>query len=141
MKRKSWHQYFSDIAELVSTRGTCDRKQVGAVIVKDKRILATGYNGSMPGSGHCDEEGHLMENNHCVRTLHAEVNAIAQCAKYGISCDGSTLYCNTLPCWNCFKAIVSAGIKEIYYNSDYCAELKGNVFQFAKELGIKVVKL
>jgi len=142
MSRVSLHKYFSDIAELVSRRGTCDRKQVGAILVKDKRILATGYNGSMPGAGHCDDIQHLMENDHCVRTIHAEVNAIAQCAKYGISCDGAILYCNTFPCWNCFKTVVSAGIKEIYYTSDYeNAELKDNVFKYANMLNIDLIKL
>ena len=141
MERKNWHEYFSDIAELVSHRATCDRKRVGAIIVKDKRILATGYNGSIPGSEHCDDVGHLMENNHCVRTIHAEVNAIAQCAKYGISCQGATLYCNTSPCWNCFKTIVSAGIREIYYGDNYTSELKKNVKKYAKKLGVKLEKL
>jgi len=139
--RINWHQYFMDIAEKVSERSTCDRKHVGAIIVKDKRILATGYNGSLPNSEHCDDAGHLLENNHCVRTLHAEINAIVQCAKYGISCQGATLYCNTLPCWNCFKTVVSAGISKIYYSTDYNAELKSNVFEYSKKLNINLIKL
>ena len=131
-----------DIADMVSRRGSCDRKQVGCILVKDKRIIATGYNGSMSGSQHCDDVGHLMENGHCVRTIHAEVNAIAQCAKYGSNCEGSTCYCNTLPCWNCFKLLVNAGIVQIYYKDAYAnAELKGHVFQFSKELRVPVVKI
>ena len=131
-KRPSWHKYFSDLTSVIATRGTCDRKQVGAIIVKDRRILATGYNGSIQDTDHCDDVGHLMENNHCVRTIHAEVNAIAQCAKYGISCNGATLYCNTLPCWNCFKTIVNAGIEAIYYTSSYNSENKDKIFAFLK---------
>ena len=136
------HKYFMDIADMVSRRGSCDRKQVGCILVKDKRIIATGYNGSMTKADHCDDVGHLMENGHCVRTIHAEVNAIAQCAKYGSDCEGSTCYCNTLPCWNCFKLLVNAGVRQIYYKDAYAnAELKGHVFQFSKELGIPVVKI
>ena len=140
-KRTSIHKYFMDIANLVSTRGTCDRKQVGCILVKDKRVIATGYNGSITGAEHCDDVGHLMDNDHCVRTVHGEINAIAQCAKYGISCEGATAYCNTLPCWNCFKALANAGVIHIYYKDSYNAELKGNVFKFSKELEIPVVKV
>ena len=130
-----------DIAKQVATRGTCDRKQVGCILVKDKRIIATGYNGSMSGADHCDDVGHLMEDGHCVRTVHAEINALAQCAKYGVSCDGATAYCNTYPCWNCFKALVNAGIKSIYYSDSYPAQYKDKVLHFSKELGIPVVKI
>jgi dCMP deaminase len=130
-----------NIAKQVATRGTCDRKQVGAVIVKDRRILASGYNGSMSGAEHCDDIGHLMINDHCVRTVHAEINALAQCARYGIGCDGGSIYVNTFPCWNCFKAMVNAGIKEIYYDSSYAAENKELVFKYSNELNIKIVRI
>ena len=140
-KRASVHNYFMDIAKKVSERGTCDRKQVGCILVKDKRIIATGYNGSMSGADHCDEVGHLMEDGHCIRTVHAEINALAQCAKYGASCDGATCYCNTYPCWNCFKALVNAGVKAIYYSDSYDAQYKDKVIKFAKDLDIPIVKI
>jgi len=139
--RVDWDSYFMLIAEQVATRGTCERKQVGCVLVKDKQIISTGYNGSIAGSDHCDDIGHLMENGHCVRTIHAEVNAVAQCAKHGISCEGTTCYCNTLPCWNCFKTLVNAGVKKIFYRDEYSAELKNHVFTFSKELDIPVIRL
>ena len=139
--RVDWDSYFMLIAEQVATRGTCDRKQVGCVLVRDKRIIATGYNGSVSGSEHCDDIGHLMENSHCVRTIHAEVNAVAQCAKHGVSCEGATCYSNTLICWNCFKTLVNAGVKKILYRDEYTAELKNHVFKFAKELGIPIIRI
>lgn len=119
MTRPSWDEYFMRQCDLIATRATCDRKHVGAIIVRDRRILATGYNGSLPGLAHCDEIGHMMEDGHCVRTVHAEVNAVAQAAKAGVRLEGATLYCNTFPCWNCFKVVVSAGIAEIVYDDEY----------------------
>lgn len=134
--RDDWDTYFMKIADLVSSRATCDRKHVGAVIVKDRRILATGYNGSIPGMPHCDDVGHMMDDGHCVRTIHAEVNAVAQAANMGTGVKGATMYCNTLPCWNCFKTIVSSGISEIVWQSDYPAEGKDRVLQAGKRLGV-----
>src|SRR6478752_7299854 len=90
--RGSWDVYFMRIARDVATRATCDRKLVGAVIVRDKNILATGYNGSIRGLGHCDDEGHMMEEGHCVRTIHAEANAVIQAAKNGIRIEAATIY-------------------------------------------------
>lgn len=136
MMRDDWDTYFMKIADLVSSRATCDRKHVGAVIVRDNRILATGYNGSIPGMPHCDDVGHMMDDGHCVRTIHAEVNAIAQAAKMGLSVDGAAMYCNTLPCWNCFKTIVSSGIAKIVWQSDYPAEGKDRVMEAGKRLGV-----
>jgi len=107
------------IATQVATRATCERKHVGAVIVKDRIALSMGYNGSIKGTDHCDDAGHLMEDGHCVRTVHAEVNAIVQAAKNGISIDGSTMYITCNPCWNCFKTITNAGIKKIIYGEFY----------------------
>ena len=108
-----------DIAYLVSSRSTCDRKHVGAVIVRDRNILSTGYNGSMSGVMHCDDIGHDIEDGHCVRTIHAEVNAIAQAAKHGINISGATMYVTASPCWNCFKLIANSGIKRIIYAEKY----------------------
>jgi dCMP deaminase len=163
-KRPSWDKYFMNLAEQVSTRGTCDRKQVGAVLVLDKRVIATGYNGSISGQPHCSDPevffkctrcgeqydtdwkldhcfkmycrgsliekhgGHDMEDGHCIRTIHAEINALADAAKRGVSVDGATLYCNTLPCWPCFKALMSAGITRIVYRDPYRQKLKDRIF-------------
>ena len=107
--RVSWDEYFMNIAREVSTRSTCDRKFVGAVIVRDKSILATGYNGSIRGLPHCDEEGHLMEDGHCVRTVHAEANAIVQAARNGVRVEGAHIYVTASPCWGCFRLIANAG--------------------------------
>jgi len=133
--RPDWTTYFLQIAEAVATRSTCDRKYVGAVLVRDKAILATGYNGSIAGMPHCDEIGHLMEDNHCVRTVHAESNAVAQAARNGIRLEGSTLYCTTSPCWLCFKLLVNAGIKAIVYQEFYRDD---RIFAAAKQLGIEL---
>ncbi|MGB5374209.1 MAG: dCMP deaminase family protein, partial [Polyangiales bacterium] len=115
MGRASWDQYFMDIAVVVATRSTCPRKHVGSVIVRDKTILSTGYNGSVRGLPHCDEVGHMMVDGHCVRTIHAEVNAIIQAAKNGSRIDGASIYVTASPCWNCFKAICNVGIKRIIF--------------------------
>ena len=90
--RVSWEKYFMNIAQEVSSRSTCDRKHVGAVIVRGKTILSTGYNGSIKGLDHCDDVGHEMHNDHCIRTIHAEANAIVQAAKHGINIDQSEIY-------------------------------------------------
>ena len=117
--RKTWNNYFMDIATLVATRATCDRKHVGAVIVRNKNILSTGYNGSVAGTPHCQEEGHQMFEGHCVRTIHAEINAISQAAKHGTSILNADMYITTRPCWNCFKVVANSGIKNIYYLESY----------------------
>ena len=108
-----------DMANAASTRSTCDRKHVGVVIVKNRIVLATGYNGSIRGQPHCSDVGHLLVNNHCVRTVHAETNAIAQAARNGAAIDGATLYTNTVPCWECFRVLANTGISSIIYDSDY----------------------
>lgn len=137
--RPSWDSYFIRLAHEVSTRGTCDRKKVGCVLVLDRRIISAGYNGSPPGMPHCDDTdvGHDMLNGNCVRTIHAEQNAITQAAKFGTPLQGASAYVNTFPCWNCMKVLVGAGIKEIYYDDEYrndervreCAEKLGIVLQ------------
>jgi len=136
MPRPTWDEYFMNIAKQAATRSTCDRKSVGALIVKNNQILATGYNGSLKGSKHCDEIGHLMEGSHCVRTVHAEANAIVQAAYHGISINGSTLYSTASPCFNCFKLMVNSGIKRIIFGEFYRDE---KIFEFAKEIGIELV--
>lgn len=117
--RQPWNDYFMDMAVHVSSRSTCDRLHVGAVFVKDTRVLATGYNGALPGRKHCQEIGCLMHNNHCVRTVHAETNAIAQAAQHGVSLQDSTLYVNYLPCISCYAIVLAAGCKAVYYKEQY----------------------
>ena len=137
--RASWDEYFMNIAREVSTRSTCDRKFVGAVIVRDKSILATGYNGSIRGLPHCDEEGHLMEDGHCVRTVHAEANAIVQAApqrrahrRRGASTS------RRRPCWGCFRLIANAGIGRIAFGEFY---RDPRIFEVATRLGIELVDM
>ena len=137
-ERVSWEEYFMNIAREVATRSTCDRKHVGAVIVRGKTILATGYNGSIRGLAHCDDVGHEMVNTHCVRTIHAEANAIAQSARHGIRLEDSEIYVTASPCYDCFKLIANAGINKIYFGEFYRDE---QIMEHAKELGIELVDL
>lgn len=118
-KRPSWDEYFLKLAALVSERATCPRMHCGCVLVKDKRILSTGYNGSIPGEEHCEDIGCQIVDDHCIRTIHAEMNAILQCSVHGISAKGSTAYVTNMPCLNCAKALVTAGIERIVIFSDY----------------------
>lgn len=126
------------IAREVSTRSTCGRKNVGALIVRDKNILSTGYNGSIRGMPHCDEVGHDMRDGHCVRTVHAEANAIIQAARHGVRIEGADIYTTASPCWECFKLIINAGIIRIYYGEFYREEKS---FAIAKELGIELLQI
>jgi dCMP deaminase len=116
--RPSWDEYFLSIAREVATRATCLRRSVGAVIVRDRRILCTGYNGSPPGQPHCTEVGCLMEDGRCIRTLHAEQNAITQAALHGVSTRGATLYCTCRPCHVCARMIVGAGLMRVVFFGD-----------------------
>jgi len=133
--RSTWETYFMRIALQVATRSTCNRKHIGAVIVRDKTILSTGYNGSIRGLPHCDEVDHLMENGHCVRTVHAEANAIAQAAKNGIRLEGAELYITASPCWTCFKLLANAGIIKINFGEFYRDE---RIFEAAKMANIEL---
>jgi dCMP deaminase len=117
--RPDWDTYFLDIATVVAKRSTCDRAAVGAVIVRDKRMLTTGFNGSPSGQPHCDDIGHLLVNGHCVRTIHAELNAIIQAALHGISLKGSTCYLTHFPCHGCAKALSNAGVVRVVYKEPY----------------------
>jgi dCMP deaminase len=121
--RQSWDRYFLDLAEDVSTRATCDRLHVGCVLVRDKRIIATGYNGAISGQAHCDEVGHLLVDGHCKRTIHAELNALLQCSKYGISTNDTTAYITHYPCQDCMKMLNQAGVKRVVYLHHYKNEL------------------
>ncbi|MFN2114115.1 MAG: deoxycytidylate deaminase [Anaerolineae bacterium] len=117
--RPDWDTYFMDIARAVASRSTCDRATVGAVLVRDKRILTTGFNGSPSGQEHCDDVGHLLVNGHCVRTIHAELNAIIQAALHGISLRGATCYVTHFPCHGCAKALANSGLARLVYGEPY----------------------
>ena len=136
--RVGWHTYFMNIARQAATRSTCDRKHVGAVIVRDKTILSTGYNGSIRGMPHCDDVGHLMQAGHCVATVHAEANAMIQAAKNGVRIDGAEIYTTASPCWDCFKLVANAGIRTVYYGEFYREERSIRV---ARQLGIDLIDL
>ena len=136
--RVTWPTYFMNIAKEVATRSTCDRKHVGAVIVRDKTILSTGYNGSIKGLPHCNDAGHEMVDGHCIRTTHAEANAIVQAAKNGVEIDKAEIYVTASPCYNCFKLIANAGIQAIYYDEFYRDE---HILARADEAGIQLVSL
>jgi dCMP deaminase len=119
VERISWDQYFMAQSHLLALRSTCTRLSVGATIVRDKRIIAGGYNGSIAGGDHCIDKGCYVIDHHCVRTIHAEMNAILQCAKFGVPSAGAEIYVTHFPCLQCCKAIIQAGIKTVYYAEDY----------------------
>lgn len=162
MSRPTWDKFFMNIARTTAERATCDRKHVGCVIVRDNVQLTGGYNGSMRGDQHCDDVGHLMEGteiairvveqelppsllanvqpelterlSHCVRTVHAEANAIALAAREGIALRGATMYVTAFPCWNCFKLAVNAGIVRIIYGEVYRQEDQQRVVEHSRYL-------
>jgi dCMP deaminase len=143
--RPSWDRYFLDLVDQVASRATCDRGRSGCVVVRDKRILCTGYVGSPPGTPHCDEAGHELrrmldedgtERRHCVRTVHAEQNAICQAARYGLSLQGTTLYCTMEPCRVCAMLIVSVGITRVVAKRRYQAG--GDTRALFREVGIEL---
>ena len=146
MNRPSWEEYFMDITALVAKRSTCIRRSVGAVIVKDKRILSTGYNGAPSGIAHCTEVGCLRESllvpsgerHELCRGIHAEQNAIIQAAYHGVSIKDAALFCTNLPCSICTKMIINAGIKTIYYQDGYADPMSLEMFG---EAGVRVVEI
>ena len=146
--RPTWDEYFSQMVELVGARATCDRGRSGCVIVKDKRVLCTGYVGSPMGTAHCDEDGHEMhtvlqddgtQSRHCIRTSHAEQNALSNAARFGVATDGATLYCHMTPCYTCAKMLINAGIKKIVSNLDYHGGARSK--EILKEAGVEFVLL
>lgn len=146
MSRPDWHSYFMNIAKVVATRATCDRKHVGAVIVRDRQILSTGYNGAPKGLPDCDSVGHLlMEINgrkSCCRVAHAEVNAIAQAARNGVSIEGATLYTTLSSCYDCAKVIINAGIACVVFGEVYASARSGDTpltSDFLREAKIMVI--
>ncbi|RJR31652.1 dCMP deaminase [Candidatus Parcubacteria bacterium] len=135
--RPTWDDYFMALAKIVATRSTCDRLHAGAVLVKDKRIIATGYNGSPKGLKHCDDVGHLLEDGHCVRTIHAEHNVLLQAAIQGsTSTAGSTLYSLYNPCIHCAKYVVACGIRRAVIGKIYRNDKS---VDYLREAGIEVV--
>jgi len=129
-ERPSWDIYFSNLVDEVAKRATCNRGRSGCIIVKDKRIMCTGYVGTPPGFPHCDDAGHLLKKvmdengnikQHCVRTIHAEQNAICQAARFGIPLEGTTIYCTMEPCRTCALLIVSVGVKKVVAKKKYHA--------------------
>lgn len=147
-KRPEWDEYFLQIVDEVSKRATCDRGRNGCIIVKDKRIVSTGYVGAPSGLNHCDEIGHLIKEvydekgdkkRHCVRTTHAEQNAIAQAARFGVSIDGGTLYGKMEPCLDCTKILINSGIKRIVVQKKYHAAEMSR--KFLKDAGVELVVL
>lgn len=137
-ERVGWDDYFMRIAREVAGRSTCDRKKVGAVIVRNRNILSTGYNGSISGMPHCDQVGHMLEGGHCIATIHAEANAIIQAAKNGVMIDDASIYTTASPCWNCFKIIVNGGMRRIYYGEFYRDD---RIFEVASQLGVELIDL
>ncbi len=145
--RIGWHEYFMSVAHLISRRSTCERGHVGAVIVRDNNILATGYNGSPSGLPHCDgpncliyksihPDGTVEEN--CMRTIHAEINAIAQAAKNGTAIRDASIYITASPCLNCLKVLINVGIKTIYYDKPYKIE---TIAELVSLSGVKLIQV
>ena len=131
-----------NIATMVASRSTCERRRVGAVVVKNKNILSTGYNGSSRGLPHCDEVGHELVAGHCVRTIHAEANALVQAARHGTAVEGATIFLTDSPCYDCFKMIVNSGIQEVVYKDFYMSryDASDKIFDLAKKAGVKVTR-
>ena len=137
-KRPSWDEYFLKLAMLASERATCPRMHCGCILVKDRFVLATGYNGSLPGQPHCEDVGCLVVDNHCVRTNHAEINALTQAAIHGVNIKGSTAYITNMSCTTCAKALIAAGIKRVVVFSDFHDTL---ATQFYTDSGVEITKL
>ncbi len=146
--RPSWDRYFMDLVQSIGQRGTCNRGRAGCLIARDKRIIATGYAGAPERLDHCDEIGHLYKDTihedgsvtrHCIRTVHAEANAVAQAAKYGIAVDGATIYCKIEPCLDCAKLLISAGIKKVVCETRYHAAKEAR--QMLADARVEIVAL
>ncbi len=138
MKRPEWDEYFLKLAMLASERATCPRMHCGCVLVKDKNVITTGYNGSIPGDEHCDQVGCLIVDNHCVRTVHAEMNALIQAARRGHAVEEASAYITNMPCTTCAKALITAGIKRVIVFSDYHDTL---ALQFFTKAKVKIDKI
>ncbi len=137
-RRPSWDEYFLKLAMLASERATCPRMHCGCVLVRDRFVLATGYNGSLPGTPHCYTDGCILVNDHCVRTNHAEINAICQAARHGVDLTGATAYVTNMPCTACAKALIAAGIRRVVVFSEYHETLAERFFA---ESGVRLERL
>jgi dCMP deaminase len=138
IKRPTWDEYFLKLAMLASERATCPRMHCGCVLVKDRFVLATGYNGSIPGHPHCEDVGCLIVDNHCIRTNHAEINALVQAARHGINVTGCTAYITNMSCTTCAKALIASGIVRVVVFSDYHDT---QAVEFYTISGVEIVKL
>lgn len=143
--RPTWDEYFMEVARTIAKRATCDRGRSGCVIARDKQLLVTGYVGSPVGLKHCDDVGHLMKkvihdddtiSQHCMRTVHAEQNAICQAAKLGVALDGATVYCKMTPCRTCAMLIINCGIKRVVCEKKYHRGAESE--QMFKDAGVKL---
>lgn len=139
MERISWDQYFMAQSHLLALRSTCARLMVGATIVRDKRIIAGGYNGSVSGSIHCIDQGCYVIDGHCVRTVHAEANALLQCAKFGVPTENAEIYVTHFPCLQCCKQLIQSGIVTVYYAADY--KNHDYAIELFKEAGVETKKV
>lgn len=137
-KRPDWDQYFLKLAMLASERSTCPRMHCGSVLVKNKNVIATGYNGSIPGDDHCEDVGCMVVDNHCVRTVHAEMNALVQAARRGHAVEGATAYVTNMSCTSCAKALITAGIKRVVIFSEYHDTL---ATEFFAKADVKIDKI
>lgn len=139
MERISWDQYFMAQSHLLALRSTCTRLMVGATIVRDNRIIAGGYNGSVSGGVHCIDEGCYVIDGHCVRTIHAEANALLQCAKFGVPTENAEIYVTHFPCLQCCKQIIQSGIVKVYYAQDY--RNHAYAIELFKETNVEIEKV
>ncbi|UJL44897.1 ComE operon protein 2 [Virgibacillus sp. NKC19-16] len=139
MERIAWNQYFMAQSHLLALRSTCPRLMVGATIVREKRIIAGGYNGSVSGSVHCMDEGCYVIDGHCVRTVHAEANALLQCAKFGVPTENADLYVTHFPCLQCCKQLIQSGINTVYYAEDY--KNHSYAIELFQEAGVETKKV
>ncbi|AXI09516.1 ComE operon protein 2 [Oceanobacillus zhaokaii] len=139
MERISWDQYFMAQSHLLALRSTCTRLMVGATIVRDNRIIAGGYNGSVSGSVHCIDDGCYVIDGHCVRTVHAEANALLQCAKFGVPTENASIYVTHFPCLQCCKQLIQSGINSVYYAEDY--RNHPYAVELFQEAGVKTEKV
>ncbi len=140
-KRIPWNQYFMMQAVLLSLRSTCERLSVGAILVRDKRVIAGGYNGSVSSDEHCIDHGCYLVDGHCVRTIHAEMNAVLQCAKFGVATEGAEVYVTDFPCLQCTKMLLQSGIKKIYFLRNYHNDEYALKLMKLKNVEVEQVKL
>lgn len=138
-ERIQWPEYFMTQALLIATRSTCPRLAVGCVLTQNNRVIATGYNGSIQGLPHCIDQGCEEDKGHCIRTIHAEVNAVAQCAKMVTEADGATAYITHYPCLQCAKVLIQAGVRQIFYAKDY--KNSPHVENLSIQTGVSITKI